>query len=316
MRTRRRPRSPPDRLRAGHLSRDGQPGPARAVVRRATPAGDLCQSDLIDAGQPAKWGKLQIDADIPRGGKVLVASRSGNVKDVDDPTFSDWTEPVEITATRCNCAARSAGSASISSFSKTDDGRERRSSGRWRWPAPCRIWPRRSNPSTSPGCPPRQGRRLQDQLRATDDNDDKLIYRLDFRKLGRTTWIQIKKDKIEADNFEWDGKTVEDGRYEVRVTASDERGNSPATKLTASRISEPIVVDNTGPVIRKYAIEKNGRTVTLKLEVTDELSVISRLEYTSTATPSGKAPCRTISSATRPRKASRSRPRTSSRAST
>ena len=55
------------------------------------------QSDLIDAGQPAKWGKLQIDADIPRGCKVLVASRSGNVKDVNDPTFSEWTELVEVT---------------------------------------------------------------------------------------------------------------------------------------------------------------------------------------------------------------------------
>ena len=54
-------------------------------------------SDLIDAGQPAKWGKLQMDADIPRGCKVLVSSRSGNVKDVNDPTFSEWTEPVAIT---------------------------------------------------------------------------------------------------------------------------------------------------------------------------------------------------------------------------
>ena len=26
----------------------------------------------------------------------MVASRSGNVKDVNDPTFSDWTEQVEI----------------------------------------------------------------------------------------------------------------------------------------------------------------------------------------------------------------------------
>ena len=115
--------------------------------------------------------------------------------------------------------------------------------------------------------------------RPRDENDDKLIYKLDFRKVGRTNWIQIK-DKVETDVFEWDSKTVEDGRYEIRVTASDERSNSPATKLTGSRISEPIVVDNTGPVIRKYSIEKSGRSATLKLDVADELSVIGRLEYT------------------------------------
>ena len=54
-------------------------------------------SDLIDAEQPANWGKLQIDADIPGGCKVLVASRSGNVEDINDPTFSGWTEAMKIT---------------------------------------------------------------------------------------------------------------------------------------------------------------------------------------------------------------------------
>ena len=50
-------------------------------------------SDLIDAGQPATWGKLQLEANIPQGCKVLISSRSGNVKDVNDPTFSEWSEP-------------------------------------------------------------------------------------------------------------------------------------------------------------------------------------------------------------------------------
>ena len=115
--------------------------------------------------------------------------------------------------------------------------------------------------------------------KAADENEDKLLYKLDFRRIGRTSWIQIK-DKLETDNYEWDSKSVEDGRYEVRVTASDERSNTVATKLTGSRISEPVVVDNTGPVIRRYAIERVGKAATLKVDVTDELSVISKLEYT------------------------------------
>ena len=115
--------------------------------------------------------------------------------------------------------------------------------------------------------------------KTSDENDDTLIHTIDFRKIGRDTWIQLK-DEIEGDSHEWDGKTVEDGRYEVRVVASDERSNSPSTKLTGSRISDPIIVDNTPPVIRKYSLDKTGRTATLKLQVTDELSVISKLEYT------------------------------------
>ena len=100
--------------------------------------------------------------------------------------------------------------------------------------------------------------------KAKDDNGDKMIYKIDFRKVGRTNWIELK-DELEADNFEWDGKTIEDGRYEVRVTTSDERSNTTTTKLTGSRISEPVVVDNTAPVIKKHSINKNskiGRAIT------------------------------------------------------
>jgi hypothetical protein len=112
-----------------------------------------------------------------------------------------------------------------------------------------------------------------------DDNGDKLIYKIDFRKVGRTGWIEIKSD-VESSNFEWDGRTVEDGRYEIRVTASDERSNTPETKLTGSRVSDAVVVDNTGPVIKSHTIAKSGRTVTLKMNVSDELSAIGKVEYT------------------------------------
>ena len=75
----------------------GTANPARLVLLSSDYASEgTYVSGLIDAGQPAKWGKLQIDADVPRGCKVLVASRSGNVKDVNDPTFSEWTEQAEI----------------------------------------------------------------------------------------------------------------------------------------------------------------------------------------------------------------------------
>ncbi len=116
-----------------------------------------------------------------------------------------------------------------------------------------------------------------------DDNGDKLIYMIEFRKAGRTNWVELK-DQLEADNFEWDGKTVEDGRYEVRVTASDERSNTSATKLTGSRISDPVVIDNTGPAIKDIkvtsVVKDNAPRRVIEFKVSDELSVIGQLEYT------------------------------------
>jgi hypothetical protein len=120
---------------------------------------------------------------------------------------------------------------------------------------------------------------LKISYKAEDDNTDKLIYKIDFRNVGRTNWIELK-DELEEDNFEWDSRTAEDGRYEVRITASDERSNTTTTKLTGSRISEPVVIDNTGPVITKHALEKDGKKITLKLQVSDEFSVIGKLDYT------------------------------------
>jgi len=258
----------------------GTANPAKLVLLSSNyGARGTFESELIDAGQPARWGKLQIDAEIPRGCRVLVASRSGNVKDVNDPTFSDWTEPVAITepvALRCPVGRF----CQYKLILESDDSRQT--------PTVREVAVACTIPNLAPKVESVDVSRLSGPgkdgvfkiaYKVSDENEDKTIYTLDFRKIGRTTWVQIK-DELEADNYDWDSKTVEDGRYEIRVTASDERSNSPATKLTGRRISEAIVVDNTGPVIRRYALEKNGRTATLKLQITDELSVIRRLDYT------------------------------------
>jgi len=236
-------------------------------------------SDLIDAGQPAKWGKLQIEADIPQGCKIMAASRSGNVKDVNDPTFSDWTEPAEITGPiRLNCPLGRFCQYKLI-FQSTDGSKS---------PLVREI----AVASTVPNLAPQVKSVIVERIEAagktgvfkisyktSDDNGDKLIYKIDFRKVGRVNWIELE-DELEADTFEWDGKTVEDGRYEVRITASDKRSNTAATKLTGSRVSEPVIIDNTAPVIDKYSIQRDENAVTLKLRVVDEFSAIGKMDYT------------------------------------
>jgi len=258
----------------------GTANPARLVLLSSGYAAQgSYQSDLIDAGQPAKWGKLQIDADIPRGCKVFAASRSGNVKDVNDPTFSEWTELTEVTEPvqlRCPVGRF----CQYKLVLETQDGQKT--------PLVREIAVASTVPNLAPRIETVDMSRLSNpgkegtfkiSFKASDENDDKLVYRLDFRRIGRTTWIEMK-DELDADSYEWDSRTVEDGRYEIRVVADDARGNTVATKLTGSRISEPVVVDNTGPTIRKYAIEKSGKAATLKVQITDELSVIGSLDYT------------------------------------
>ena len=239
-------------------------------------------SDLVDATQPAKWGKLQLEADIPQGCKVQVASRSGNVKDVNDPTFSEWTELVEVAEPiQLDCPLGRFCQYKL--VLQSEDGGKS--------PLIREIAIASTVPNLAPKVESVTVKRVakagkegvfQISYRTKDDNGDKLIYKIDFRKLARTNWIELK-DELEAASFEWDAKTVEDGRYEVRVTASDERSNTTSTKLTGSRISDPVVVDNTGPVVKNITTSAptgNGQYRIFEIEVQDELSAIGKLEYT------------------------------------
>ena len=258
----------------------GTANPAKLIKLSKTFASEgTYNSDLIDAGQPANWGKLQIEADVPRGCKVMMASRSGNVKDVNDPTFSNWTEPVEVTEpVQLQCPV-----GRFCQYKLILQTEDRRKS-----PLIREIAVADTVPNLAPRVESVSAERVESadkmgmfkiSYNAKDDNGDKLIYKIDFRKVGRENWIELKRD-IETDSFEWDGKTAEDGRYEIRVTASDERSNTPATKLTGSRITEPVVVDNTAPVIKKYSIESNEKAIVLKMQVSDQLSAIGMVDYT------------------------------------
>ncbi len=264
----------------------GSANPAKLVkLAKAFSREGTYTSDLVDAGQPAKWGKLQIEADIPGDCNVLVASRSGNVKDINDPSFSKWTGLQDVTGpVQLDCPT-----GRFCQYKLVLRGSEK-STPVVREVAIASTVPNLApvvesiNVSRidSPGKPPEKSggaSGFKISYNVKDDNADKLIYKIDFRKVGRTGWVEIDKD-VENPAFDWDSRTVEDGRYEIRVTASDERSNTPETKLTGSRISDVVVVDNTGPFIKNHTINKKGETLTLKLNVSDELSAIGKVEFT------------------------------------
>lgn len=236
-------------------------------------------SSLVDASQPARWGKLQLEADLPDDCKILLSTRSGNVNEPNDPTFSDWSTPIEVTqATQIDCP--------IARFCQykltltTSDPSITPTVYQVAVPhvidnmAPI-VTAVKALPSKDPKKP---GVFLLSAL-ATDKNKDTLTYEIDFRKLRQTRWIQLK-DKLPTTKFEWDTKTVEDGRYEIRVTANDIKSNTPATAMTGSRISDQLVIDNTAPVVESEDIEVTKNTATLKLVLKDKFSVIGNLSYT------------------------------------
>jgi hypothetical protein len=235
------------------------------------------ESSLIDAEQPAQWGKLQLDADIPDKTKVLLSARSGNVEDVNDPTFSAWTEPVKITtpvdltvplARFCQYKLILEGNGEATPVI-------REVAAAFAIPnlAPkvTEVTVAKTDKKASPGI-------FKIDWKAEDENGDQLIYKIDFRKTGRSGWIKLK-DELDKTAFDWDSRTVEDGIYEIRVTASDELSNDQSTKLTGSRISDPVTIDNTPPVIESHKLQVSDAKAVLDLKVKDQYSVIESLSY-------------------------------------
>jgi len=245
-------------------------------------------SELIDAGQPAKWGKLQLDADIPEATLVTLSVRSGNVKDPNDPTFSQWTEAIQITeATDMLC--RPGRFCQYKLTLKTDLSSEKINTPVIRRVAAAHVIPNLPPKVISVNLAANKkktGSFILTYL-ATDDNDDKLVYTIELKKLGSAKWIELE-DKLTVTKAEWNTKTAEDGRYEIRVTASDRPSNTTANAslagfgepLTGSRISDPFVIDNTAPAIEKIEMAVANQTATITLNLKDAFSAIGNVSYT------------------------------------
>lgn len=235
-------------------------------------------SELIDAGQPARWGKIQLDADIPDGCKVLLSVRSGNVKDPNDSTFSAWTQDTAVTAPVDAACPVGRFCQYRLTFQSNDDA----ATPTVREIAVAQVIPNlapRVQAVAAQKADKQKPYALLIQTRAEDDNKDALEYTIEMRKIGRSNWILIK-DKLDQPKYEWDTRTVEDGRYEIRVTVSDRLGNNEVSALTASRICDPIVIDNTAPAVKNDNLTVEGTVAKLTLSVVDELSVIGKVQYT------------------------------------
>ena len=87
------------------------------------------------------------------------------------------------------------------------------------------------------------------QWQGEDRNSDTLEYAIYYRALNEQTF-RLLKDKLRDNFYTIDGATLADGRYVIKVVASDAPDNPPGQKLTGERLSEPIDIDNTPPVVK------------------------------------------------------------------
>ena len=249
-------------------------------------------SPVLDAEQISRFGKIHLLGSLPSETKLTIATRSGNVKETTDSGWSKWSD--EIPASEYVQA--SAQSARFFQYRLTFQSAQGKST-----PIVDEIDVAYEVPNMSPQiksikmsssgkaevpmapAEDASGKGASQRMQTitwegSDPNADPLKYSIYFRTATHGQWILLKDDFADT-SYEWDTRSIADGRYEVRIVASDKLANATGTGRTASRISDPIMVDNTPPVIGNLKVQAKAASAQVDAKVVDRTTTVARLEY-------------------------------------
>ncbi len=109
--------------------------------------------------------------------------------------------------------------------------------------------------------------------RADDPNGDRLVYQLEYQRVGEQSWRPIGEERRDVIGS-WDTATVPDGMYLVRLRASDRLDNPAAEALDTHRSSLPFQVDNTPPEISRLKLKHADSGIHVTFRAEDDLSYL------------------------------------------
>jgi len=135
--------------------------------------------------------------------------------------------------------------------------------------------------------PPRSGAAqptITISWQAEEPDGDPLTFDVYIRGEGESQW-RLLKDDVRQSRYQPDPDTLPDGKYQVRVLASDAEANPPGSARTAEQLSAPFLIDNTPPVVRVLKQERTAAAAQVRFEAADAASVLRRAEYSLDAGP-------------------------------
>jgi len=245
-------------------------------------------SRALDAEQIAHWGKIVAECVTPAPHDVCakIQTRTGAVKDDKDPAWSEWSTPqcvgkestisspparfIQYKITFAVKGNQNVVIRNVKLAYMQDNQPPHITSVQLQTPGQKPHGPAKPR---SPGQP--KARQFKLAWKAKDPNGDKLTYNIYLRLVGTTCWVELAKDHKQA-SYSFDPTTVPDAEYQFKVVASDRLGNPADFALTAARISDPVIVDNTAPVVTDLQIERQGDgAILLRAKLVDKLSEIA-----------------------------------------
>jgi hypothetical protein len=260
-------------------------GSDAAVLHRIVSIGGadaVWTSKPLDAGLRAKFGQLSWRSTAP----LELSTRSGNTEKP-DPTWSAWSNPLAAPGAVSSPAGRFVQVRARSSRDPravltevvlpfvTDNLRPVVLDVS-AVPKAGTILGTKEGLQASGGDIPKHDSVLKVSWRVDNPDSDTLRYRLWYRREEQNTWRDLlRSDEIVSKiEYEWDTAALPEGKYRIRVEASDEIANPPDQTQKHTLDSTTVLVDNTPPTFQNVGV--TGRR--LKARVVDGLGPIARVE--------------------------------------
>ena len=270
------------------------------------------ESDVFDATMFTYWGRLRNEGD-PNGGSILLETRSGNLER-QYSHWSPWTSvndriqspPARFLAWRATLKASPEGRSPVLSLVEAayiaknvapildrievTPANYKFSTSSLTLSASNTIslppigQPRRSSPAVAQSDSSSSQSITFDKgsagarWRASDANGDTLRYRVEIRGVQEKNW-KLLKDEVKDNRYSWDSTAFADGKYRLRVIASDAIDNYPGEELKAEIESEPFVIDNSPPQITGLEAKLERDRIRVSFRAVDALTPLQLAEY-------------------------------------
>ncbi|MBV9765343.1 MAG: fibronectin type III domain-containing protein [Acidobacteriaceae bacterium] len=123
-----------------------------------------------------------------------------------------------------------------------------------------------------------QTTQTQISWQADDPDGDKLVYSVYFRAEDEKQW-QLIRSRMFENNLLLDPDVFADGRYFFRVVASDAPSNAAQYARETELVSTPVLIDNTPPAVTLGAPHRDGSSLDIEVQASDQTSPLRLCEY-------------------------------------
>lgn len=283
----------------------GNRGKVYKILPSFVPEGNFT-SQVFDAAVVSNWGRIYWTDSQPAGTKITLSTHTGNCEKP-DASWSNWSYPCLCSGEKIASAparfiqyratlqtindtvAPSLNTVSLTYLHKNQPPKivnlaiEKEPSAKTTKTPDAKTTDKtESKPQTMVTQKPHhQVAQKTIQWEVEDPNNDTLQLTIYYKGIDEKVWRVIDKNTQKKGTYLWDTLRLPDGKYHIKLLAGDSPDNAPEIACTTEEITQPIVIDNSRPVIKPLSASAGtGGRYIISGSVKDADSQIIKVQYT------------------------------------